>query len=308
VSTSKPRLLLLVAAAMLTASVVVLIRDPQTEQKLSHDRDTSRVPDLGAILDAFAGALPVAGPYRAPSPAERTKFLAGLATLAADDIAEATEELRPLGFMVRAGTDPDTGRPYALATNEPRSYRSWGHYLVDLSAPAALLVEVPHPTNDLHTDRLGLALYRAVPGSVLAVSGTNRWAAAGAGDVAHRTDSLFHAVAVDYAARGLPQVQLHGFHDATLPDADVVVSPGVGAVGDPVRRAADRLSDAGFTVCRSWLGDCGRLEGTRNEQGIDAAARHTVFLHVEVSRSVRDDPARWTILASALASADLTGR
>jgi hypothetical protein len=304
---SKPRWLLL-AAALVVASVVVLIRDPHTDQKLSHDRDTASVPDLGAILDSFAGALPAAGPYRPPTPAERTNFLAGLATLAAGDLVQATEELRPLGFTVRSGTDPDTGRRYGLATNEPRSYRSWGTYLVDLSAPTALLVEVPHPANDLHTDQIGLALYRSVPGAVLAISGTNRRAAAGAGDVAHQTDSLFHAVATDHAARGLPQVQLHGFHDATLPDADVVISPGLGALSDPVRRAADRLTGAGFVVCRSWLGSCGRLEGTQNEQGIDAAARHTVFLHVEISRSVRDDPVRRATLATVLAAADLTGR
>lgn len=296
------------AALAVATSVIVFARDQRVDQKLSRDRDTERVFDLGALLGTYAGALPAAGPYRVPIPAERATFLAGLATLAAGDVPTAVERLRPLGFTVRSGVDQVTGRRFALATNEPRSYRSWGHYFVDLSAPTALLVEVPHPANDLHTEQIGLALFRAVPGVLLAVSGTNRWAAGGAGDVAHRTDSLFHAVATDYAARGLPQVQLHGFHDTTLPDADVVISPGAGAVGEPVRRAADRVAEAGFVVCRSWVTDCGRLEGTRNEQGIDAAARQTVFVHVEISRSVRDDPARWASLAGALASAKLTGR
>jgi hypothetical protein len=302
VRTSTLRLPLVALALLVAAGVVAVIGGQHTVRNLSHDRDTRSVSDLGSMLSTFAATLPAAGPYRAPTLPERTNFLAGLATLAAGDVAEATEELRPLGFTVRSGTDPVTGRRYGLAINEPRSYRSWGQYLVDLSAPTGLVVEVPHPANDLHTDQLGLALYRTLPGVLLAVSGSNRWAAAGAGDVAHRTDSLFHAVATDYAARGLPQVQLHGFHDTTMPDADVVISPGAGALSDPVQRAADRLAAGGLSVCRSWLDACGRLEGKTNEQGIDAAARHTVFVHVELSRSIRDAPARWGSLAVALTS------
>lgn len=250
------------------------------------------------MLDTLAATLPAAGPYRAPTLPERTRFLAGFATLAAGDLPEAVEQLRPLGFTVRSGTDPGTGRRYALATNEPHSYRSWGHYVVDLSTPTKLVVEVPHPANDLHTHQIGLALFRAQPGVLLAISGTNRYAA----DVAHAPDSLFHAVATDAAAHGLPQVQLHGFHDDTLPAAEVVVSPGAGTVTEPVLRVADRLATAGFAVCRSWVDSCGKLEGTRNVQGLDAAARDTLFLHVELSRSVRDDPTRWASLAASLTS------
>jgi hypothetical protein len=276
------------------------IGSPSADPKPSTDRDA--VPDLGSQLDRFAAALPATGPYRAPTAPERAKFLDGFATLTAGDVPEAVEALRPLGFTVRSETDPATGRRYGLAINEPRSYRSWGQYLVDLSAPTTLVVEVPHPANDLHTHQLGLTLFRAVPGVLLAVSGTNRYAAGGLGDVAHQTESLFHAVATDAAAQGLPQIQLHGFHDGTLPDAEVVISPGAGAVTDPVRQLADRVADAGFAVCRSWVNPCGRLEGTQNVQGIDAAARHTLFVHVEVSRSVRDDPTRWGALAAALDS------
>jgi len=298
VRTSAKWLPLVAVTLFIAAGFVVLIRDQGGDRNLRRPLDTRRVSDLGSMLDSFAASLPAAGPYRAPTGTERTNILAGLATLAAGDIPEAAEQLRPLGFTVRSGIDPATHRRYGLATNEPRSYRSWGHYLVDLSAPTGLLVEVPHPANDLHTDQVGLALYRAIPGVLLAISGTNRYAA----DVAHQPDSLFHAVATDAAARGLPQIQLHGFHDATLPTAEVVISPGAGALTDPVRRAADRVSDAGFVVCRSWLDACGQLEGTRNEQGIDAATRHTLFLHVEISRSVRDDSTRWGPLATALAS------
>jgi hypothetical protein len=42
-------------------------------------------------------------------------------------------------------------------------------------------------------------------------------------------------------------------------------------------------------------------------QGLDAARRGTVFLHVELNRTVRDDPERRSALVAALASADLAG-
>ncbi|MBY8853378.1 hypothetical protein K7G98_36165, partial [Saccharothrix sp. MB29] len=68
--------------------------------------------------------------------------------------------------------------------------------------------------NDLRTTEIGLDLFRRVPGAVLSVAGTHRRVAAGAGDAAHRTDSLFHAAAERHSRDRVPQVQLHGFDDA----------------------------------------------------------------------------------------------
>jgi hypothetical protein len=255
----------------------------------------SQPTDLGAEVTRFAAGLHADDPYRPPTPAERRRFLAALRELRAGRPAAA------LGFTARTGVDKKTGRRFGLLVNPPGE-RAWGWYLVDLSAPARLVVEVPHPNSDLHTEEIGLALYQAVPGSVLLVAGAHRRADGGAADVAHRTDSMFHAVAGDLAERGLPQVQLHGFHDDNLPDTDVVVSPGAGDPGVYVRRVAEAV-DADFRVCRSWQRNCGRLEGTTNVQGRDAARRGTPFVHVEISRSVRDDHAAWSRLVRAIARA-----
>jgi hypothetical protein len=253
--------------------------------------------DLAGEVRRFAAGLDDDDPYRPPEAAERRQLLAGLRALEAGDPAHAAEGL---GFTARTGVDEETGRPFGLLTN-PAGERAWGWYLVDLSAPVSLVVEVPHPNSDLRTEEIGLALYQAVPGSVLLVAGTHRRVDDDAGDVAHRTDSMFHAVARDLAGRGLPQIQLHGFHDDNLPDTDVVISPGAGDAGEDVRRIADRLDDADFRVCRAWRRDCGRLEGKTNEQGRDAARRGTPFAHVEISRGVRDDRDTWTRLVRALA-------
>ncbi|TDV56582.1 hypothetical protein [Actinophytocola oryzae] len=266
--------------------------------------DTLSATDLGTQVRRFAAGLHDDARYRAPRQSERRQLLSALRALAAGDSERAEDEAAELGFTVRTGTDERTGRRYGLAVN-PKGERGWGWYLVDLSAPVRLAVEVPHPNFDLHTEEIGLALYRAVPGSLLMVAGTHRRVDDGAGDVAHRTDSMFHAVASDIAGRGLPQVQLHGFHDDNLPDVDVVVSPGAADPDDAVSRVADRIDDADLRVCRSWRGDCGRLEGTTNVQGRDAARQGTTFVHVEISRSVRDDRDDWSALVRAMADAEL---
>lgn len=135
------------------------------------------------------------------------------------------EDLRPLGYTVRMGTDR-TGRGLVLLANEPRAERGWGLYVVEPSRPVTVVIEVPHPAFDLRSEAIGVALFDRTPGALLAVAGTHRRAAGGAGDVGHREDSMFHAVTDGLAAQGLPQVQLHGFDDASLPGVDVVLSAG----------------------------------------------------------------------------------
>jgi hypothetical protein len=119
---------------------------------------------------------------------------------------------------------------------------------------------------------------------------------------------VFHVVAAVLAGRGLAQVQLHGFDDHKLPSTDIVLSSGASLAGDAARRAADRLTTGGFAVCRAWTERCQGLEGTTNAQGELAAAAGTVFLHVEMSRMVRESPARRADVVRALSEAELEAR
>jgi hypothetical protein len=260
--------------------------------------------DLEHRVVAFAQGLSPDAPYRAPRSEERDTVLAGLLPLL-DGTATSADGLRPFGFTVDSGIDKVSGRPFVLATTKPGAEQGWGMYIVDRSTTPRLVIEVPHPNADLDTEALGMELYRRTPGAVVLIAGAHRRAAGEQADVAHHTDALFHAVARDLAKRGLPQVQLHGFHEQSLPGYDVVVSTGQARPGPAARRIADRIDAAGLAVCRGWDDDCGKLEGTTNVQGKAAAEHGFVFLHIEVTGRLRESVASRAELARVLAEADV---
>jgi hypothetical protein len=267
-----------------------------------------RPSDPASAVDRFAASLEPSGPYRDPSRDEREQAAEAVGLLLDDpaNLDRATAVLGGLGFTARRGDDPATRRPYMMFSSQPGDERAWGIILVDLSAPVRLAVEVPHPNSDLRTEVIGTRLFHRVPGSVLLVAGAHRRAAGDEADVAHNGDSLFNVAATQFAERQLNQVQLHGFAEESLPGADVVVSPGAASASGPLRRAAEQLTRAGFQTCRAWLRRCGRLEGTTNAQADRAAGTGSVFVHVEISWTVRADDARDDALVDALAKADLT--
>ncbi|MEU0796589.1 hypothetical protein ABZ342_41560 [Amycolatopsis sp. NPDC005961] len=239
---------------------------------------------MEAFLRDFTAAQSSRGPYRRATAAELAAAEAGFAAL----LDQAPHDLDELGFSVEDGS---------LVRQEPDSERAWGLYALDRSAPPSLVVEAPHASSDLRTELIGLELFRRTPGAILAVGGAHRRRE----DPAHDTGTVFHVVTTLLARRGLPQVQLHGFNDTTLISADVVVSAGAAETGDAARRAADRLADAGFRVCRAWADPCRGLAGTTNVQS--QAAGGTPFLHVELSRTVRET--RRDDVVRALVEADL---
>jgi hypothetical protein len=121
------------------------------EEPLAQRGDAAKATDLGVELRQFAAGLDDDDPYRPPEPAERRQLVSALRGL------EAGEPRDVLGFRMRTGVDQETGRRYGLAVN-PAGERAWGWYLIDLSAPPRLAIEVPHPNSDLRTEEIGLAL------------------------------------------------------------------------------------------------------------------------------------------------------
>jgi hypothetical protein len=260
-------------------------------------------PEPDATLLRLAGALDPDQDHRAPTAGERDAVPAAVDRLLAGDTGPDTvTAFARLAMVVSAATDPVTRRPFVMAASRPGVEESWGAVLVDRGAGASVVVEVPHPVADRDTEHVGLALFRAVPGAVLLVAGAHRRAGGGHADVAHQQDSFFHAVATHLGARGLPELQLHGFDSDSLPAVDAVVSPGAGTAGPLAVRIADALDASGAAVCRAWDGDCGALEGRTNEQGRAAAAGGRPFVHVELGPGMRGEALRGATVA-ALAGA-----
>lgn len=242
-------------------------------------------------------AIRAGGPYRPPTERERAETTAGLVSVL--DHAADAELLARNGFSLRHGVDEATDRGYTLVADAAGTERAWGVVVLDDGAPRQV-VEVPHPKSDRWTGRLGLELFRAVPGSVLLVAGAHRNAGGGAADVAHRADSVFHAFAEVLAERAGVEVQLHGYAARSLPGVDAVVSSGAGRVLAWHRALLDALAARGFTARGAWGGACRELAGRTNVQGVAAAGRGTPFLHLELAPPPRADPARRAAVVDAL--------
>ncbi|SCG63425.1 hypothetical protein GA0070560_11886 [Micromonospora halophytica] len=264
--------------------------------------------DPATEVTAFVAQLQPTAAYRNPTAEERRHARGAVDLLldGRDGLDEATGLLTAIGYDARVGTDPETGREYAIFRTEAGGDRPWGILLVDLSRQVELAIEVPHPNSDLHTEDVGLRLFRAVPGSMLVVAGAHRRAADERADAAHNEDGLFQVVTGRFARRDLNQIQLHGFADKSLPDEDAVVSNGQRRSNAPLRRVADALEDAGFATCRAWTTRCGQLEGTTNTQAEEARRRRSIFIHLEITWAVRRDTERRAALVAALAAAGLT--
>ncbi len=259
--------------------------------------------NLDAELAGLVAGLDPGGPYRHPTGAERQQARTGTGRLLRGDIAAAAQSFGPLGMDTSTAVDAATGRAHTVVASRCCADRSWGLLVVDRTAPGPhLVLEVPHPVADQDSEQIGLALFRAIPGTVLLVAGAHRRAANGTADVAHQPDSLFHAIATHLADAGLAQLQLHGYHDESLPSHQIVISAGAGQPDPLAQHAADRLAAGGLDVCRAWRLDCGSLEGRGNAQGRAAAEHGHAFVHLEINRSTRADPDRRATLLNALAA------
>lgn len=298
---------LLVAAA---AVVVPALDSPRTDTRPPHPGPTEAAPGLEQRLASYATDVVADAHYRPPGRTERETLAEGVALYLDGEHERAARRLAEVGFGVRTVRDTPRdgdgpGRRYAeIADRTDETRRGWGRVYVDLDTAPRYSVQVPHPVADAYTDRLGAGVLRGAPGGVLVIAGAHRRAGEGnAADVAHRQDTVFHAVAAELVDRGFPGIQVHGYADSSVPGRDVVVSTGAGDRALPqARTLAGALAGDGFEVCRAWEEKC-PLEGRNNTQGKLAAAEGVPFLHIEVSRAVRGDTARSARAVAAMATA-----
>lgn len=267
--------------------------------------------DLDTRVKEFTSRLTENGGYRAPSAEDRAHLADGLDALLDGDLPRATGLLDAAGYRARELRDAPSGRRFTeLADASPARERTrgWGRYYLPADAPLRWSAQVPHPVADRHTERLGVAAVRRCEGAALLLAGAHRRSGEGdAADVAHRRDTVFHAVAERLVAREVPAVQLHGFAQDSAPGRDAVVSSGRGDHGrEEARALAVALERHDRSVCRAWTHRC-PLAGRTNVQGRVADEAGLPFLHLELAPGMRE-PASAAARLTAQALAEVTDR
>lgn len=246
--------------------------------------------DLASLLAHRVALMDDSDPYRAPTSHEQyvgaKAALAEMSGSSTEREAAATAASK-IGITASNGTDSATGRPYAMLASETDTARSWGEVIIDKSRATRLVIEIPHPKDDLNTWILGLDLYRKVPGSALVVTGATRHAGAHS-DAAHYADTMFQAYAGHLAKAAGKEVQIHGYANKSLPNVDAIPSAGPTTAYAAHAAAASKLTSDSLDVCRGWREYCGDLRGTTNVQGKYAKARGSRFLHIETSKTARE--------------------
>ncbi|EST34501.1 hypothetical protein [Streptomyces roseochromogenus] len=247
--------------------------------------------DLAREVAGYTSRFGPGRGYAQPGQADRDGIAAAIGLLLDGHREQAEQRLAQRDFSVRTVVDRPSGHRYAEVadrTDTAVTPRGWGRVYVDLDHRPRWSVQVPHPGFDLGTEQLGVRVLRGSPGGILVIAGAHRKAGVGnSADVAHRRDSVFHAICAELARRGMPGIQLHGFAASAAPDYDVITSTGAGTAARPEgRELADALRGHGFRVCRAWVRSC-PLEGRTNVQGQVADADHVPFLHVEFSPTIR---------------------
>jgi hypothetical protein len=281
-----------VLAVVLTAAAVGCDRAGSDNQRA----------DLDDIVAARVSPMGPDDPYRDPRPKERTaaRDATGL-LLAGGDPARAEDLMDSIGYQVVHGVDTVDRRGFTFYLADRKT--GWAGLLVDPSAPIRSMIEVPHPAYDLNTEKLGVALFRQLPGTAMLIAGAFRQAAGHQADVAHNDRSMFQVFSEVFAENQITQLQLHGFAQRSLPGEDAVVSTGSAPHNDLAVRIARELKAEDLRTCRAWVSRCVGLEGTTNVQGSAANEHDAEFVHLEMSWSLRrDQPGRDLVRKAVVAA------
>jgi len=256
---------------------------------------------LDEQIATLVSSLSPGGPYRDPRKAERQVARQALGLLLAGGTEAPAALLDEIGFDVVHGVEAGGGRRFTFYRADADT--GWGGLLVEPSVAIQSVVEVPHPAYDMSTEKLGVGLFHGLPGSAMLIAGAHREAAGDAADVAHNDRSMFQVLSEEFARHSVPQLQLHGFADRSMPGADAVVSTSSGPHNDRAVRIARELKAQDVRVCRAWVSHCVGLEGTTNVQGAAAAEHDAQFVHLELGWELRRDQRSRQLVQDAVVAA-----
>jgi acid phosphatase type 7 len=297
------------------AVVLSLLLTIGTQASRSYSAPTvkSASGDLATYVNSFVAGIPRGSSeaYDVPTASERSTMASAYDAIEAGDLLRAASLADPLGYDVVQYKDTTTGRNLIVLSerrNQDGSWpHAWGMYVFSPTASSDTTVEVPHPVADWNTEDVGVETFRKANAEDLFVAGAHRDANSdGSADVAHEADSVFEDIHEAAIGPSTKVFQPHGFSQANHPDCgEVVVSAGMSPPTQLAQKVDGDLRNAGFdTVLYDSDSSCRELGATTNVQG--AFTRDVIgadFLHVEVSRPIRDDAVRRSLLVDRIAGA-----
>ncbi|VVB97473.1 Uncharacterised protein [uncultured archaeon] len=216
-------------------------------------------------------------------------------------LSKSVSEASRLGYDIIKLTDGKT-EYYAILETGGQN-RGWGLYIFRAgSGNRDLVIEVPHPVDDLRTDSIGIIAFTRSKAKAFLMSGTRRRANRDmSSDVAHSTRSIFQAVHETVTGDSTTIIQIHGFTLINEPGyPQIVLSRGNGVATSPVRKLSSIFKDRDFTTGIANEGNLKELEAATNTQGKYANSIGAVFIHLELESSIREHPVEYKKVVSAI--------
>ncbi len=290
--------------------------------------------DLLAEISSIADRLPGqdSNGMVVPTRAQMAAWEQLIEAAKTEDLMAACSVITANGFpyhIVRYTDQGHGNRTYLLLKENSPISVGWGTYLISLEElPRDVVIEVPHPGCEWHTETEGLELFRQARAFAFLMAGTDRCANTTyspcdgtttfcgqeepfrTSDVAHATNTMFQAThrALIQPGTNTVAIQIHGCSDPSCPD--LFISNGTCTPG----QVAQEFYRNALAACQGFsidLADCTppecSLVGTTNLQGrysngvffspdFDACTESAPgpsnpeqFLHLEQSAELRGD-------------------
>ncbi|MBN2194459.1 MAG: hypothetical protein JW751_16700 [Polyangiaceae bacterium] len=251
--------------------------------------------------------------YRAPTEDEAKEYRVWVGAIAK---AAWTDRLpthpAPEGFSGRLG---NAGALWLLQ-EQPTRKRGAGVVVIRPSRGTSVLVEAPHTFFDEGTLEIALSIFHGIGARGLLANTMHRYVTVpetlrgdkdevrnAVSDLAHEDRTYFSAAHRSLlGVEALTTLQIHGFADATAPGVMAVVSA-ARTTGDALAVARALRDALGDDVVRVYPDEIDVLGGTTNVQAKASRELGLPFIHVELSRSLRDSVREDPALAARLVEA-----
>jgi hypothetical protein len=240
--------------------------------------------------------------YVPPDASELEAFSGWFSSVVAGAEASAlATKTAPAGFELDSAE-----APFWVVGEQATHQRGAGAFVVRAGPAANWVVQAPHTFFDVGTLEIALACFDALNARALLINTVRRSTSSaehlehderadlarsgeGDADLAHLPNSFFSAAHTTFlqSATSYSTLQIHGFRDELLPHVSAVVSAaGTKASTDAI--AAELRSVLGHDAVRLYPSQVKKLGGTRNVQAQLSKAAGSAFIHLELSRSLRD--------------------